>query len=290
MAAPHEFDPGPVDEPFRSLAADYPGAETYPPTEFRIEWGPVFHRGRLDGSARILLVGQDPGQHESIARRCMVGEAGQRAQGFLTKLGIAERYVIVNAFLYSVYGQPRPHEVAQLLERTAAYRHRWLEALVAGGEVRAVVAFGDVAQKAFEEWLGPPGSERVHVAYEPLHHPTYPEGASRHDPSRKPQLTRELLHQWNDALQRLDPVVGERGPGQVLPLYGEELRPEDRTQIPERDLPAGTPAWMRSLRTWASREDLLPRDKSDEEKAEAKRATVVVRIPRAERSWPPLDA
>jgi hypothetical protein len=70
-----------------------------------LEWGPIFHRGRLDGSARVLVVGQDPGQHESVARRILVGEAGHRVQGFLWKLGLERSYVMVNAFLYSVYGQ-----------------------------------------------------------------------------------------------------------------------------------------------------------------------------------------
>ena len=94
----------------RGWWADYPGAETYDPQRFRTEWGPIFHRGRLDGSARILVLGQDPGQHESIAHRCLVGEAGQRVQGFLWKLGIERSYVMVNAFLYSVYGQPDRQE------------------------------------------------------------------------------------------------------------------------------------------------------------------------------------
>jgi hypothetical protein len=86
-----EFDPGPAAEPFSTLARDYPWADAYPAADFRVEWGPIFHRGRLDGSARVLIVGQDPGQHESIARRILVGEAGQRSQGFLRKLGIERR-------------------------------------------------------------------------------------------------------------------------------------------------------------------------------------------------------
>ena len=105
MTAEHPFDAGPVRRPFGSLAANYPGPEAYPPADFRIEWGPVFHRGRLDGSAVVLVVGQDPGQHECVARRILVGEAGQRVQGFLRKLGIDRSYVMINAFLYSVYGQ-----------------------------------------------------------------------------------------------------------------------------------------------------------------------------------------
>jgi hypothetical protein len=75
--------------------------DVYPAARFRIERGPIFHRGRLDGSARVLVVGQDPVQHETVVRRILVGEAGRRQQGFLAKLGIIRSYVLINTFLYS---------------------------------------------------------------------------------------------------------------------------------------------------------------------------------------------
>jgi uracil-DNA glycosylase len=75
---PHPFDPGYVAEPFLTLCAHYPEADVYPPEQFRFEWGPIFHRGRLDGSARVLVIGQDPAQHETVVRRILVGEAWRR--------------------------------------------------------------------------------------------------------------------------------------------------------------------------------------------------------------------
>ncbi len=53
---PHPFDPGCCDEPFRTLCTNYPEADVYVPSQFRAEWGRIFHRGRLDGSARILVI------------------------------------------------------------------------------------------------------------------------------------------------------------------------------------------------------------------------------------------
>ena len=53
----------------------------------------------------MVVIGQDPAQHEAVTRRILVGAAGQRLQGFLAKLGITTSYVMVNTFLYSVYGQ-----------------------------------------------------------------------------------------------------------------------------------------------------------------------------------------
>src|SRR4051812_50122404 len=99
------FDPGYVDAPFAALAAEPPGTDVYPASDFRVEWGPIFHRGRLDGSARLLVLGQDPGAHEAYVRRILVGEAGQRVEGFLHKLRGGRRYGMGNTFLYSVYGQ-----------------------------------------------------------------------------------------------------------------------------------------------------------------------------------------
>ncbi len=82
------FDPGYTNEPFQSLVDQAPDASVYPSDSFRIEWGPIFHRGRLNGTARVLCIGQDPAEHETIARRILVGTAGHRVQGFLAKLGI----------------------------------------------------------------------------------------------------------------------------------------------------------------------------------------------------------
>lgn len=281
---PHPFDPGPVDEPFASLARDYPGAEAYPPELFRVEWGPIFHRGRLDGSAKVLIVGQDPGQHESIGRRCMVGEAGQRVQGFLRKLGITQSYAIVNAYLYSVFGQPSHKEVLAVEPAVSPYRGRWLDALLVGSSVQAVVAFGDLAHAAFEAWRGPENSPKVDVEYAPLLHPTYPEG------SKAPGAMKKMLDQWNAALPALRNALSSTDAAPDTTPYGDDLKPEDRAQIPEGDLPAGSPPWMRSLKTWASREDLLKPDAPKPKKDEAKRATIVVKVPLGERPWKPLDA
>ena len=279
----HDFDPGPVEEPFASLARRYPGAESYPAAMFRVEWGPIFHRGRLDGSARVVVVGQDPGQHEAIARRCMVGEAGQRVQGFLLKLGITRSYVIVNALLYSVYGQPKASELVPLEADISAYRHAWFDALLLNADVKAVIAFGGLAQRAFEAWWGPEGSRRIDVEYAPLLHPTYPEGSGSQGGMQR------MLDQWNEAVPRLRSAVAPQDSEPDLRPYGTDMREDERAVIPERDMPPGTPEWMRGLKQWAAREDLLAPDAPKAKKNEAKRATVVVKVPRSERPWEPLD-
>ena len=156
---PHPFDPGYVAEPYLTLCADYPEADVYPPDQFRLEWGPIFHRGRLDGSARVLVIGQDPAQHETVVRRILVGEAGRRVQGFLAKLGITRSYVFINTYLYSVYGsvKAKTRRNAQLID----YRNRWIEALLSTGRIEAVVALGTAADEAWKFWLASPAAQGV---------------------------------------------------------------------------------------------------------------------------------
>jgi hypothetical protein len=64
----------------------------------------------------------------------------------------------------------------------------------------------------------------------------------------------------------------------------------DLAPIPEADLPAGLPPWMRSLKAWATRtatgSAALP-TATEEQKDEARRATIVVAVPTKERPWHP---
>ena len=275
---PHPFDPGYSRKPFSTLAAAYPGPDVYPPKDFRVEWGPVFHRGRLDGTARVLVIGQDPGSHESIARRILVGEAGQRIQGFLAKLGIETSYAMVNTFLYSVYGQGggERHKDDHVI---AGYRNKWLDALLVGRGVEVVVALGGLADFAFQTWRSTPSGHGVDVAYRHIRHPTYPESASSAGQKKKSEAMKEMLADWNEALQELRPNLHHPDVDRALVLYGEALdKATDLASIPDRDLPAGTPEWMRSLDAWALRRG---------EDAEAKRATIVVTVPRKQRPWNP---
>lgn len=248
---PHPFDPGYVAEPFLSLCAEYPEANVYPPAQFRLEWGPIFHRGRLDGSARVLVIGQDPAQHETVVRRVLVGEAGHRVQGFLSKLGITSSYVFINAYLYSVYGsvKAKTRKDPTLID----YRNQWFSALLIGRQVEAVLALGQAADEAWQFWKATPGAQSVHVAYAAVTHPTQPESSSKGDKTKLVAATKKLLQNWNAALQTLSPSVQHVDVPTPLVLYGESWVDGDRVAIPESDFPAGLPAWMHEQDGWAKR-------------------------------------
>lgn len=271
MAA-HAFCPGYAAEPFRSLVADYPGEEVYPSKSFRTEWGPIFHRGRLDGTARVLVIGQDPAAHEDITRRILVGEAGQRVQGFLARLGITSSYVYVNTFLYSIYGQPAG-EANVSDPGITLYRNRWLSAIASAGPLQAVVTLGHLADQAYE--LSPLAEGGGHT-YVTMLHPTYPESASSSGAISFAEAMARLCRSWNKALATLDGKVTPDGGAVPGPpqRYGNSLTDADLAPIPEQDLPPGLPDWMRSLEPWAQRTG---------DTAKIKRATITVTVPASAR-------
>jgi hypothetical protein len=272
-----EFDPGYRLARYRKLVADFPDESVYPLDSFRVEWGPVFHRGRLDGSARVLIIGQDPATHESIARRILVGEAGQRIQGLLTRLGIDRSYVFINAFLYSVYGQAGGTRHIKN-EGITKYRNRWIDTIVDHQPIEAVISLGQLADTAYQQWRATSKGAASTAAYAGIRHPTYPESASRSGQITKAGAFAKLCESWNQALNDLGPVVTPDSP-LPLRLYGTTITKDDLSPIPPRDLPAGVPAWMCALDAWAVRQG---------DSAQLKRATIKVTVPTAARTWPPV--
>src|SRR5262249_53566266 len=200
------FDAGYGADPFRGLCENYPDEAIYPAADFRVEWGPIFHRGRLDGSARLLAIGQDPSHNENVVRRILVGEAGRRAQGFFAKLGITRSYVMVNTFLYSIYA-PTAGATHQNDPKIIAYRNLWLDALIVGRQIEAVVAFGSLADAAWHKWKSTPHGAATSVAYAHVTHPTQPESSSGHDPVKLAAATKAMLVNWNTAIAGLRPAI-----------------------------------------------------------------------------------
>ena len=264
----HLFDPGYGQRPFAGLVANYPGSDVYPAEDFRLEWGPIFHRGRLDGSARILVLGQDPAAHEAISRRILIGEAGQRIQGFLAKLGIETSYVMVNTFLYSVYGQwgGQKHDGDPNI---AHYRNDWLDALLVGTNVTAVVALGTLAHHAFDGWASTPNAAGVDVTFQPIKHPTFPEAASAGGQMTRADAMRLMLGEWNTALGVLhasDRASGRRPTARAVrrrPRSGYRSRTDPRARPAGRDTRVDARHRRLGVARRAGRGDQARDDRSD---------------------------
>lgn len=249
------FCPGYVAAPYNELVQDYPDHTAYPFKDFRVEWGPIFHRGRLDGSARVLVIGQDPGQHENVLRRILAGEAGRRVQGFLAKLGIVDSYVLINALLYSVASSQGASYVNQ--PAVQAYRDLWLDAILAPGNIEAVVTFGNMARDAWRSYERRRKlTGKIATAY--LTHPTFPISAGG-TAAEMAANTKKMLAQWSKALPTLHAALqhADRPVARPVP-YGAGFKASDKADIPARDLPPGIPAWMYDDDGWAKRVGAKP--------------------------------
>jgi len=197
-----------------------------------------------------LCIGQDPAQNEDIVRRILIGVAGHRAQGFLAKLGIDRSYVMLNAFLYSVYNQ---NSASNHINDPAIadYRNRWFSALIASGSVEAVVAFGSLANVAWRAFAKVVGAAST-LPYQHVPHPTSPESAGG-SLERIKAATTVMLQRWNTALEALRDALKHPDVDRPFVPYGADFQPGELVEIPAYDVPAGIPAWMRGTDGWAAR-------------------------------------
>lgn len=202
------------------------------PYRFRLHWGPVYYRGRLDGSAKILVIGQDPSADENVARRILVGDAGQRLEGYLAKLGITRSYAMVNAILYSITGQ-FDIEMKAFVDTPAVrqWRNKVLDAL-ATNKVQAILAFGAAARHVVDTWPGAvPFKNKDRVFY--LLHPTA-------------RPVTKVLSDWSAKLPQIAAKItaDPDGTQDLSPYTGSDFLPDDLARIPLYDLPFGVPSWM----------------------------------------------
>lgn len=220
-----EFDKGPT-QPFARLfgaCPDYGELKQH----FWYDWGPIFYRGRLNGSARVLCVASDPGATERIAGRTLVGDAGQRVQGFLAKLGLTRSYLCLNAFSYALIpGQANQGDAVLRQPAQVAWRNRLFDR-VRKPALQAIVAFGVQARDAIELW---PGKGAIPVLAVP------------HPSSRDEGV---LLTRWREAVVQLRALVTPDDDGTADGRnYGRTFRESDYAPIPARDLPFGVPAFL----------------------------------------------
>jgi 5-methylthioadenosine/S-adenosylhomocysteine deaminase len=208
---------------------------------FWFDWGPVYYRGRLDGSARVLCIGSDPGATERIANRTLVGDAGQRAQGFLAKLGLTRSYLCLNAFAYGLLPSQADTAGEMLSEEAQLLWRNHLYDMAKSDQLQAVIAFGRVAQQALALWDGRDG---LHVELVP-------------HPSNRDE--RELLIEWTRAVTALRAKVAKDPDGDPsVPNYSNRFHETDYAAIPHEDLPFGVPrflgddSWLRARNTRAS--------------------------------------
>jgi hypothetical protein len=201
------------------------------PEQFReffwYDWGPVFYRGRLTGNARFLGIASDPGPTERVVGRTLVGDAGQRVQGFLDKIGLTRSYVLVNAYPVAVHPSDGSRAKPVLSDKDQLkWRNRFYD-MVIGQELQAIVAFGGNAVAALELWKSKPDVLTLEVPHPSSH------------------VESVLLEKWREAIPKLRAVVTPDDDGNASgPNYGATFEESDYQRIPPEDLPFGLPPWM----------------------------------------------
>lgn len=226
-AATLGHDPGPSpDWSAFFTAAPIDHYVSHPAQRFRLDFGPVYYRGRLDGSARVLVIGQDPSTNEILAHRIFVGHSGQRVQRVLEKIGITRSYIMLNTFLFSVFGQFNAElEAISEEPEIEGYRNAFLNRIAHEHRIQAAVTFGRGARHAFERW---PEGGNV-----PVFHAMHPAAEETN-----------VIANWNQLLPNLRAAVTADDDGVVDPeLFGASFTPDDRTPIPSFDFPFGVPEW-----------------------------------------------
>lgn len=175
---PWEYDPGPprnrswprlfAETPnYRGLAVAVSGEDNY-----RWHFGPMFYRGRLrDDQVKVMIVGQEGAQDESLAHRSFVGGSGSRMQYFLNHLGITESYLFLNTFVYPIQGQYwgafpalAQHESSPIRR----HREEVFDYTASRNDVHLAIAVGNAAKESLASWVHSHGGEarpdRLHLA------------------------------------------------------------------------------------------------------------------------------
>jgi uracil-DNA glycosylase len=157
-----EYDPGPrASSGWATLFADTPnyrglGRAVLGREAFRWHHGPMFFRGRLDGSARVVLVGQEGAQDESLSHRSFTGGTGARMQHLLRHLGLDRSYLFLNSFVYPIFGQ-YTDDLRPLAQdpRSPIVQHRTriFDKAILEGDARLVIAVGNAAKESVATWV-----------------------------------------------------------------------------------------------------------------------------------------
>ena len=62
-----------------------------------------------------------------------------------------------------------------------------------------------------------------------------------------------MLQNWNKGLQTIASALNDPVKSVPLVLYGDSFVDDDKSEIPEIEIPPGLPLWMRENEGWARR-------------------------------------
>ena len=273
--APWEYDPGPprnrrwarlfAETPnYRALGKAVTGRE-----EFRWHFGPMFYRGRLgDNKVKVLIIGQEGAQDESLSHRSFTGGTGGRMQNLLNHLGITRSYLFMNTFVYPIFGQ-YDGDNAVLAQHPDSpirkHREEVFDYVVArNDDLHLVIAVGTAAKESVASWIrshgGTADPAKLHLADASVIAPNlrtvgvlHPGGAS------KGGAVTRIKKSFVDAIRNVERWADD-DPG-WLPVDADGVRSPagdykyTSDAIPFRDFPFGTNWRLGRKATSSNRKD-----------------------------------
>ncbi len=257
---PWEHDPGPAkNRRWSRLFAETPnyrgfGKAMSGSEEFRWHFGPMFYRGRLgDNQVKVLIVGQEGAQDESLSHRSFTGGTGARMQRLLNHLGIDRSYLFLNTFVYPIFDQYNgllPTIAQHPASPIADHRTEILDYASERNDLQLAIAVGRAAKESMASWVkahgGTADAEKLHLADASVISPNlkmvgvlHPGGAAQGGAvaaiiaSFKAAITK--VHEWADDDPGWLPVdTGATRSSAASYTYSSD-------PIPFRDFPYGTP-------------------------------------------------
>jgi uracil-DNA glycosylase len=258
--SPWEFDPGPAaNRKWSQLFAETPnyrgfGKALSGSEEHRWHFGPMFYRGRLgDQQVKVLVVGQEGAQDESLSHHSFTGGTGGRMQRLLNHLGIDRSYLFLNTFVYPIFGQYNgllPVIAQHPASPIAKHRTALFDYVVERNDLQLVIAVGRAAKESLASWVeahgGTADPDKLHLADASVISPSlhmvgvlHPGGAGKGGAvsaivaSFKAAISQ--VHDWIDD----DPTWLPVDPGTTRSSAVSYKYASD--PIPFRDLPYGVP-------------------------------------------------
>ena len=199
------------------------------PSDFRLDFGPVWYRGRLDGTARVLIIGQDPAANELCGPSNFRGRLRPAHPGISGQTRDRPRlhhdqYLSLPGFRPVLPTQrpvPRPpHPGGSAMDL--------LDRIVKRNPIEAVIAVGTAGKDAVENWPNPEA-----VPWQHIQHPSARDHAA-------------LFASWNTGVSALRALVEpEQGVVPDMTNYGADWTDADHRPVPRRDLPFGMPRMAR---------------------------------------------
>ena len=117
-----------------------------------------------------------------------------------------------------------------------------------------MLALGSLADDAWQKWKQTPVGQTYSPGYQHVTHPTEPESSSGGDPAKLAAAIAAMLEQLEPGARRAPPADHSIPTCRARSSRtAKPFKPEELVEIPEFDVPAGLPEWMRSPAAWAQR-------------------------------------